>query len=80
MALTEPYSINTPEGMAAAVKWTTEHVAKIKQGGVWIVPRSGTIIIIDHDSKTATFTELLIGETAVKKVFHEMGWKVKEGR
>lgn len=65
--------ISTPEGMAAAVAWQERQVSLVAQGGVWGIPRSGTIIKIDHEGKTATFYGLT-PEPDVIKVFRAMGW------
>ena len=50
------YNLDTDEGMANAVQWTTEHFAKLKDGGVWIVPRSGTLVRVNHTDKVPKWT------------------------
>ena len=70
--------INTAEGMAQAVAWQTAHCALIKEGGTWAVPRSGTVIIISHKNKQATFYGLL-PEPDIGRVFEAMGWVVVGG-
>lgn len=73
-----PWSIDNPGGMALAVKWTEALVQKITQGGTWIVPRSGSIYVLDHARKVVT--RKTGGDSSVERVFVEMGWKVKTER
>jgi hypothetical protein len=69
--------ISTPEGLAQAIAWQERMVAHIRDGGSWVVPRSGTLVRIDHSTKTATFQLGLISEPDIKKVFRAMGWIVQ---
>ena len=72
------YNLDTDEGMANAVQWTTEHFAKLKDGGVWIVPRSGTLVRVNHTDKTATLHTGAMPDPSIKRVIKAMGWTVKE--
>lgn len=70
------WDIDTPEGMALAKRWTAQHVARIKDGGIWAIPRSGAVYRLHHGTKTA---ESLAGQTrdsSVERVFVAMGWTV----
>lgn len=71
------YDLNTEAGMANAVRWTEQLFNTIKQGGAWIVPRSGTMVTIDHDNKTATIVPGHSPDTGIKRVIKAMGWTVK---
>ena len=71
-------NISTTEGMEQAVAWQTAHCALIKEGGSWVVPRSGTVITISHKNKQATLYGLL-PEPDIGKVFEAMGWEVLGG-
>ena len=71
------YNLDTEDGMANAVQWTTEHFAKLKDGGVWIVPRSGTLVRVRHTDKTATIHSVT-PDLSIKRVIKAMGWTVKE--
>jgi hypothetical protein len=70
------YDISTPEGMENAKRWQEQQVARVMQGGLWAVPRSGTVIRIDHENKVASMFGLL-PEPEIVKVFVAMGWTVK---
>lgn len=72
------YDLDTKAGMANAVKWTTDHFAKLKDGGVWMVPRSGTMVQVNHADKTATIHAGVVPDTSIKRVIEAMGWTVKE--
>lgn len=60
--------------MAAAIAWQSAMVETIKDGGVWLVPRSGTIITLNKKSKIATFVTGFDVEPVIIKVFKAMGW------
>lgn len=67
-------NIGTPEGMRQAVAWQTNMVNVIKDGGVWAVPRSLTMIKILRSKKTAVFIGGTHQEPDIVKVFKAMGW------
>lgn len=68
--------LDTKEGMEGAVAFTRSLLGFIKDGGTWVVPRSGTLIRIDHTNKIAT---RLCGSEAFPRVFKAMGWTWKDG-
>lgn len=72
------FDLDTPEGMANAVEWQTRMVSVLKQGGRWIVPRSGSIYEIDHEGKRARRITGFVPEPTITRVFEAMGWKVVE--
>lgn len=67
-------NVDTPEGLKEAVKWQEGHVKLFADQGRWIVPRSGSIIVIDAKNKTATRVLGMAPETSIAKVFNAMGW------
>ena len=69
------YDLDTKDGMANAVQWTTEHFAKLKDGGIWIVPRSGTLVRVNHTDKTATIHNTT-PDPSIKRVIEAMGWTI----
>lgn len=70
------YDIDTPEGMDNAVRWTQATFATIKDGGKWVIPRSNTIVTIDHTNKTAYVVTGDAPEFNVDRVINAMGWEV----
>lgn len=69
------YDINTPEGMAAAKLWTLALLQLLSEGGMWMVPRSGSIYKIS--TKTKTLIKLTgLPEPSITRVCHEIGWIV----
>ena len=72
------YDINTTEGMNNAVTWTRNMFNNIKDGGTWIVPRSMTMIRINHKDKIATILVGLVPDPSIKRVIEAMGWTVVE--
>lgn len=45
--------ISTPGGMALAKAWLTGHLSMIKDDGVWVIPRSYSVLrIISREHKT----------------------------
>lgn len=71
-------NIATKTGMKAAIEWQTNMLATIKDGGVWAVPRSMTLITIRHSKKTAEFSDMR-HEPDIVKVFKAMGWVCVDG-
>lgn len=72
-------NIASPEGMAQAVAWQTKLLAAINDGGVWVIPRSMTIVKVYHAAKTAVFVGGTIREPDIVKVFKAMGWMCECG-
>jgi hypothetical protein len=69
------YDLDTPEGMKNAIAWQRQMVASIKDGGVWIVPRSMSIYTVYNCDKAAERT--VGGEDSIDRVFRAMGWTVQ---
>ncbi len=69
------YDINTTQGMVQAIQWTKNLLATLNDGGVWIVPRSGTMVRVDKKTQTATLTGVL-PDPSITRVLTAMGWKV----
>ena len=67
-------NISTPSGMALAIQWLRGNIDRIADGGSWLVPRSGSIIQINHSTKTATVVCALLPEPDTRRVFEAMGW------
>lgn len=68
-------NVDTPDGLANAVEWMKDHVALIADQGRWVIPRSGSIVVIDHKNKQAIRVLGLLPEPSTQKVFEAMGWK-----
>lgn len=69
--------LDTPEGLQEAIKWQTNFISILGEGGKWAVPRSNAIYTIYHSKKLA------LRETpdeAVDYIFNKMGWTVQEGK
>lgn len=72
------FNLDTEQGMANAVLWTQALFERINNGGTWVVPRSGTIITVHHNNKTATIKSGHTPDPSLKRVIKAMGWDVKE--
>ena len=72
------YDLDTVGGMNRAVEWTRELFERIKSGGMWIAPRSGTSVRIDHTTKTAHIIAGHTPDPSIARVIKAMGWTVKE--
>lgn len=66
----------TPEIIA----WCENLVRTIKDGGVWGIPRSGTMFRVDHQNKRLVCTSLGFADDsdflATKANFAHIGWDV----
>lgn len=70
------YDIDTDEGMENAARWVQATFAAIKDGGKWVIPRSGTIVTLDHNNKTAYILAGHTPEPDTERVIKHMGWEV----
>ena len=70
------YDINTKEGMNNAVKWTRNMFDTINDNGVWMVPRSMTMVRINKKEKVATIIVGMTPDPSLKRVIEAMGWTV----
>ena len=70
------YDLDTEDGMANAVRWTTSVFDTLKSGGVWAVPRSGTMVTIDKENKTAIIYAGHSPDPSITRVIKAMGWTV----
>ena len=74
------YDLDTPEGVENSKNWTAAHLARLKDGETWIVPRSGAVVTINHTTKTASVMHGPRGiEYDVVRVLEALGYEVGEG-
>ena len=67
--------ISTRSGLAAAVEWQRNYLARVAEGGMWIIPRTGTILRVSHKDKTLTVVANLLPELPdLRRVTVAMGW------
>lgn len=57
------------------IEWMKNLVATVRDGGVWGVPRSGSVYRFDRATKTATL-EAGPGEACITDAFNAIGWEV----
>lgn len=70
-----PYDLNTENGMTLAKAWTLGLISTLKEGGIWVVPRSGAMVQVFHSTETVEITAPA-GEECLAQVFEALGWKV----
>ena len=68
--------ITRPQGMAEAKAWTQKLIDNINDGGVWMVPRSGTIIKFDKVNKKALVTHQLMPDISIEMILEALGWEI----
>lgn len=71
------YDLDTQAGMANAIAWTKAMLAQLKDVGVWMVPRSGSLVHFDQTKMTATVVSLL-PDPSLARVLTAMGFTVTE--
>ena len=69
------YDLDTEEGMANAKAWMVNTLAHLNEKGVWMVPRSGTIVTLDQKAKTAKVQSLL-DDPSIALVLEAIGYTV----
>lgn len=68
--------IHNPQGMAQAKAWTQNLINTLNDGGSWIVPRSGTVLIFDKKNKRVQATHQLVPDISIEMVLEAMGWEI----
>ena len=71
------FDIDTQDGMANSVRWTEAMFSQIKDGGTWMIPRSGTVVRVSHKDKTVSVTAGIYPENSLRRVIKAMGWTIK---
>lgn len=70
------YDLDTPGGMSNAIVWTNQCLNLLRDGGVWTVPRSGTVVtVVSHASKTLLVSSAR-PDPSITRVLREGGWNV----
>lgn len=71
------YNLDTQDGMANAIAWTQDMLDHLNNIGVWIVPRSGSLVHFDQEKKTANVVSFL-PDNSLARVLTAMGFTVTE--
>lgn len=70
------FDLDTPEGLAAAAQWTNNLLSMIREGGHWVIPRSGTVVtVLSHSDKHVSLSALN-PEPSVRRVLEAGGWTI----
>jgi hypothetical protein len=70
------YDLNTVGGMNRAVEWTRALFERLNDGGVWLVPRSGTVVRVFKSERRVIITNGPVPDAAIADVIKSMGWTV----
>lgn len=70
------YDIHTEDGRENSRQWTRCMMSCIKDGGAWLIPRSGTIVHISHSKKSVTIRRGFHAEPEVADIIAELGYSV----
>jgi len=68
--------IHTPQGMTDAKRWMQNLINTIADGGMWAIPRSGTILVFDKKNKRVRVTHQLMPDISIARVLEAMGWEI----
>ena len=71
----DAWDVDTAEGLASAVEWMERHVATVSDNHHWIIPRTGSMVVIVRSTKQAIRVLGVAPETGTRKVFAAMGWR-----
>jgi hypothetical protein len=64
--------------MNRAVEWTRNLFERLNDGGVWLVPRSGTVVRVFKSERRVIITNGPVPDAAIADVIKSMGWTVTE--
>ena len=70
------YDLDTEEGMKNAVTWTNNCMALLRDGGTWIVPRSGTVVTLSNRDDKQVRVREFIPDPSIKRVLVAAGYDV----
>lgn len=70
------YDLDTKAGMNNAIKWTQAMFDTVKDNGMWMVPRSMTMVRINKKDRIATIIVGFAPDPSIKRVIEAMGWTV----
>jgi hypothetical protein len=73
------YDLNTVGGMNRAVEYTRALLELLNEGGVWVVPRSGTMVQVFKSERRVIITDGPVPDAAIAAVIKNMGWAVTKG-
>lgn len=74
MATSGSWDVGDPEGLANACEWMRRHLAILADNARWIIPRSGSIVVIDKTNRRMIRVAGLMPETSTKTVVEAIGW------
>lgn len=72
----DDYDLDTEKGRANAVIWLNNAMRSIKEGGIWLIPRSGSAYEVRMEQKVAVKLMATLPDPTLDKVFRAAGWKV----
>jgi hypothetical protein len=70
------YDIDTEKGLANSVAWTESLFAFMREGGVWGIPRSETLVRVYPSKKEVVITNGGMPEESLTRVIEAMGWTI----
>jgi hypothetical protein len=70
------YDLTTDAGLANAKQWTRMMMSCIKDKGSWLIPRSGTIVNINHTNKAVIIQRGFADEPEVANIIEQLGYSV----
>ena len=76
LTLENNFDLDTEEGVKNSVAWLNGFLSRIRDGGAWMIPRSGTVYTIRHSDKSAVKLMGFMPDASLDVVFRAAGWKV----
>ena len=70
------YDIDTKEGMKNSVDWTQRLFDTIREGGIWMIPRSFTLVTVYKSKKEVHIKAGERPERGMVDVIRAMGWTI----
>lgn len=68
-------NIDTEQGMQEAVQWMHNHLITLKEGGKWVIPRSGMVVTLDNWERREVTLHGPLDYSTVE-VLEAGGWKI----
>lgn len=70
------FNPETDDGLARSIEALNYYLEQIEEGGMWLIPRSGTAYCIRHSDKSAIKAMQVFLDPVLDFLLRESGWKV----
>jgi hypothetical protein len=71
------YDLTTTKGLENSKRWLSNGLMLLSDNGIWVIPRSNTVVRINKSKKLATVIHQDSPDVSIELVFEALGWAVE---